>query len=250
MPNGFNFYTPVTDAGSDSWEYSYASQNNADNLPTLQALGISHEPSPWMGDRDLFQVMPSAASGTPDLDRTKRALPFDHADEIARPDYYGVTFKNGIKAEIAPADHSAVFRFTFPGDSGNLLFDNIDNNGGLTFDAAKGTLDGYSDHGSGLSTGASRMFVHAQFDQTPSTATKTTGQGRDNVTGYAKFDTSGNKVVTMRIATSFISADQAKKNLDLEVPQGPPSTRSRTAPRRRGTTSSARSRCRAPATTS
>ena len=220
LPNGFNFYTPVTDASSDSWEYSYASQNNADNLPTLQALGISHEPSPWMGDRDLFQVMPSAATGTPDLDRTKRALPFDHADETARPDYYGVTFTNGIKAEIAPADHSAEFRFTFPGETGNLLFDNIDNQGGLTFDAAAGTLDGYSDHGSGLSTGAGRMYVHAQFDRIPSTATKTTGQGRDNVTGYAKFDTSGNKVVTMRIATSFISAAQAKKNLDLEIPQG------------------------------
>jgi predicted alpha-1,2-mannosidase len=218
VPNGFNFYTPVTDAGSDSWEYSYAGQNNADNLPTLQALGISHEPSPWMGDRNLFQVMPSAATGTPDLNRNNRALPFDHASEVAQPHYYGVTFKNGIKAEIAPADHSAVFRFTFPGDTGNLLFDNIDNNGGLTFDAAKGTLDGWSGHGSGLSAGAGRMFVHAEFDRAASTATKVTGQGRDNVTGYAQFDTSGNKVVTMRIATSFISADQAKKNLDLEIP--------------------------------
>jgi predicted alpha-1,2-mannosidase len=173
-----------------------------------------------MGDRDLFQVMPSAAAGTPDLDRTKRALPFKHSDEVARPDYYGVTFTNGIKAEIAPADHSAVFRFTFPGDTGDLLFDNIDNSGGLTFDAAKGTLDGYADHRSGLSTGAGRMYVHAEFDRAPGTATKTTGQGRDNVTGYAQFDTSGNKVVTMRIATSFISAAQAKKNLDLEVPSG------------------------------
>ncbi len=220
VPNGFNFFTPVTDAGSDSWEYSYAAQNNDDNLPTLQALGISHEPSPWMGDRDLFQVMPSDATGTPDLDRDKRALPFQHADETARPDYYGVTFTNGIKAEVAPADHSAVFRFTFPGDTGDLLFDNIDNNGGLTFDAAKGTLDGWSEHRSGLSTGASRMFVHAEFDRAPGTAAKTTGEGRDNVTGYAQFDTSGSKVVTMRVATSFISADQAKKNLDLEIPQG------------------------------
>ncbi|WP_329362115.1 GH92 family glycosyl hydrolase [Streptomyces sp. NBC_00669] len=220
VPNGFNFYTPVTDAGSDSWEYSYAAQNNADNLPELQALGISHEPSPWMGDRDLFQVMPSTATGTPDLDRTKRALPFKHSDEVAQPDYYGVTFTNGLKAEIAPADHSAIMRFTFPGNTGDLLFDNIDNNGGLTFDAAKGTLDGYADHKSGLSTGASRMYVHAEFDRTPGTATKTTGAGRDNVTGYAQFDTSGNKVVTMRIATSFISADQAKKNLDQEIPQG------------------------------
>jgi predicted alpha-1,2-mannosidase len=220
VPNGFNFFTPVTDAGSDSWEYSYAAQNNADNLPQLQALGISHEPSPWMGDRDLFQVMPSGATGTPDLDRTSRALPFRHSDETARPDYYGVTFTNGIKAEIAPTDHAAEFRFTFTGDVGNLLFDNIDNNGGLTFDAANGTLDGWSEHRSGGSTGASRMFVHAEFDQAPATAAKTTGQGRDNVTGYARFDTSKSKVVTMRIATSFISAAQAKKNLDLEIPAG------------------------------
>ena len=220
VPNGFNFFTPVTDAGSDSWEYSYAAQNNADNLPTLQALGISHEPSPWMGDRDLFQVMPSGATGTPDLNRSARALPFRHSDETAKPNYYGVTFTNGIKAEIAPTDHAAEFRFTFTGDTGNLLFDNIDNNGGLTFDASKGTLDGWSEHKSGLSTGASRMFVHAEFDQAPGTATKTTGQGRDNVTGYAQFDTSKNKVVTMRIATSFISAAQAKKNLDLEIPAG------------------------------
>jgi predicted alpha-1,2-mannosidase len=220
VPNGFNFYTPVTDAGSTSWEYSYAAQNNADNLPTLQALGISHEPSPWMGDRDTFQVMPSAASGTPDLNRTNRALAFDHKDEVAQPNYYGVTFKNGIKAEIAPTDHAAAFRFTFTGDSGDLLFDNVNNNGGLTFDAAAGTLDGYSDVNIGGGEAATRMYVHGEFDRAPGTATKVTGQGRDNVTGYAKFDTSGDKTVTMRIATSFIGADQAKKNLDLEIPKG------------------------------
>jgi predicted alpha-1,2-mannosidase len=220
VPNGFNFYTPVTDAGSTSWEYSYAAQNNDDNLPTLQALGISHEPSPWMGDRDTFQVMPSTATGTPDLDRTKRALAFDHKDEVARPHYYGVTFKNGIKAEIAPADHSAEFRFTFPGDSGDLLFDNVDNNGGLAFDAAAGTLDGFSDVNTGGGEAATRMYVHGEFDRAPGTAAKVTGQGRDNVTGYARFDTSGDKSVTLRIATSFISADQAKKNLDLEIPRG------------------------------
>ncbi|MBM9507650.1 GH92 family glycosyl hydrolase [Actinacidiphila acididurans] len=220
VPNGFNFYTPVTDAGSASWEYSYAAQNNADNLPTLQALGISHEPSPWMGDRDLFQVMPSTATGTPSLDRAKRALPFRHSDEVAQPHYYGVTFTDGLKAEIAPADHSAIFRFTFPGDTGDLLFDNVSNAGGLTLDAAHGTLDGYADYRSGLSAGASRMYVHAEFDRTPATATKVTGAGRDNVTGYAQFDTSADRTVTMRVATSFISADQARANLTQEIPAG------------------------------
>ncbi len=64
VPHGFNFWTPVTNAGSLSWLYDYHRGNNADNLPTLQAFGASHEPSPWMGDRQTFQLMPSAASGT------------------------------------------------------------------------------------------------------------------------------------------------------------------------------------------
>ena len=69
-----------------------------------------------MGDRQTFQVMPSAAAGTPDASRSARALPFRHANEIAKPHYYGVTFENGIKTEIAPTDHAAIFRFTFTGD--------------------------------------------------------------------------------------------------------------------------------------
>ncbi|MEV0849344.1 GH92 family glycosyl hydrolase [Streptomyces sp. NPDC049954] len=219
VPNGFNFYTPVTDAASSSWEYVYAADNNGDNLPTMQALGVSHEPSPWMGDRDLFQVMPSAAIGTPELNREKRALAFSHADEVAQPHYYGVTFKDGIKAEVAPADHSAEYRFTFTGDNGNLLFDNINNEGGLTLNS-DGTLDGWSDSAINNGAGATRMYVHAEFDRKPGTAEKVTGEGRDNVTGYAKFDTSSDRTVTMRLATSLISLDQAKKNLSQEIPAG------------------------------
>ena len=35
MPNGFNFFTPVTNATSNSWEYEYQRNNNPANLPTL-----------------------------------------------------------------------------------------------------------------------------------------------------------------------------------------------------------------------
>ena len=55
------------------------------------------------------------AAGTPNADRTARALPFRHENEIAQPHYYGVTFDNGLETEIAPTDHAAMFRFTFPG---------------------------------------------------------------------------------------------------------------------------------------
>ncbi|OEV13420.1 hypothetical protein AN219_28940, partial [Streptomyces nanshensis] len=82
-----------------------------------------------------FQVMPSTAKGTPSASRTARALPFRHSEETARPHYYGVTFENGLRAEVTPTDHAAMMRFTFPKrDAAALLFDNVDDHAGLTLD--------------------------------------------------------------------------------------------------------------------
>ncbi|WP_240136717.1 GH92 family glycosyl hydrolase [Streptomyces sp. MUM 178J] len=212
VPHGFNFWTPVTNAGSRSWLYEYARANNADNLPTLQALSASHEPSPWMGDRQTFQLMPSAAAGVPDTSRTARALPFRHDNETARPHYYGVTFENGLKAEIAPADHAAVMRFRYPGDDASVIFDNVTAEGGLSLDADSRSFTGYSDVKSGLSTGATRMFVYGVFDAPVLDAAS------EGVTGRFRFDAGPDRTVTLRLATSLISVEQAKRNLSYEIP--------------------------------
>ncbi|POX39115.1 alpha-mannosidase [Streptomyces sp. Ru73] len=217
VPNGFNFWTPVTNAGSQDWLYEYARKNNADNLPTLQAFSASHEPSPWMGDRQTFQVMPSAAAGTPDVSRTARALPFHHSRETAKPHYYGVTFDNGLKTEIAPTDHAAMMKFTFPGADASLIFDNVNNKGGLSLDTEKGVVTGFSDVKSGLSTGATRLFVYAVFDAPVTAGGKLSGGGGPDVTGYLRFRPGADRTVTMRIATSLISVDQAKANLRQEI---------------------------------
>ncbi|MET8831936.1 GH92 family glycosyl hydrolase [Streptomyces sp. NPDC004610] len=214
VPHGFNFWTPVTNAGSLSWLYDYARANNADNLPTIQAFSASHEPSPWMGDRQTFQLMPSVVSGTPDLGRSARALPFKHENETARPYYYGVTFENGLKTEIAPTDHAAVMRFTYPGDDTSVLFDNVTDQAGLTLDKENGVVTGYSDVKSGLSTGATRLFVYGVFDK-PVTEGSSSG-----VKGYLRFDAGEERQVTLRLATSLISVDQAKDNLRQEAPEG------------------------------
>jgi predicted alpha-1,2-mannosidase len=214
VPHGFNFWTPVTNAGSLSWLYDYARANNADNLPTLQAFSASHEPSPWMGDRQTFQIMPSAATGTPDTGRAARALPFRHENETARPHYYGVRFENGLKAEMTPTDHAAVLRFTYPGDDASVLFDNVTDQAGLTLDPAAGTVTGYSDVKSGLSTGATRLFVYGVFDK------PVTDGAASGVKGYLRFDAGADRTVTLRLATSLISVDQAKDNLRQEIPAG------------------------------
>jgi predicted alpha-1,2-mannosidase len=214
VPHGFNFWTPVTNASSLSWLYDYARANNSDNLPTIQAFSASHEPSPWMGDRQTFQLMPSAASGTPGTGRTARALAFRHENETARPYYYGVTFENGLKAEMTPTDHAAALRFSYPGDDASVLFDNVTDQAGLTLDRSTGTVTGYSDVKSGLSTGATRLFVYGVFDK-PVTDGSSSG-----VKGYLRFDAGADRTVTLRLATSLISVDQARANLAQEIPDG------------------------------
>lgn len=217
VPHGFNFWTPVTDAGSTSWLYSYQQSNNENNLPELEAFSLSHETSPWMGDRQTFQVMPSKGDN-PSADRNERALPFKHENEIAKPHYYSVEFENGIQTEMTPTNRAAMFTFTFTGDTSNLIFDNVNNNGGLTLSPDKQTITGYSDVKSGLSTGATRMFIYAKVDKPVKDSGKLTGEERDNVTGYLQFDTSGtDKTVTMKMATSLISVEQAKNNLEQDI---------------------------------
>ncbi|SPE64388.1 putative alpha-1,2-mannosidase [Streptomyces netropsis] len=220
VPHGFNFWTPVTNAGSMTWLYQYAATNNADNRPTIQAFSASHEPSPWMGDRQTFQVMPSTAAGIPDASRTARALPFRHANETARPHYYGVTFDNGLKTEITPSDHAAMMRFTFPGENAGVILDNVTNQGGLTLDPDRGVITGYSDVRSGLSTGAGRLFVYGVFDAPVTASGRPRGGAGGDVTGYLRFRPGKNKTVTLRLATSLIGVDQAKANLEQEIPAG------------------------------
>ncbi|ROP46244.1 GH92 family glycosyl hydrolase [Streptomyces sp. PanSC9] len=211
LPHGFNFWTPVTNASSLSWLYEYARANNDDNLPTVQAFSASHEPSPWMGDRQTFQLMPSVASGTPDTGREARELPFRHENETARPYYYGVRFENGLKAEMTPTDHAAVLRFTYPGDDASVVFDNVTEQAGLTLDKETGTVTGYSDVKSGLSTGATRLFVYGRFDKPVTDGTSS------GVKGWLRFAAGADRTVTLRLATSLISVDQAKDNLRQEV---------------------------------
>lgn len=215
MPHGFNFWVPVTDAGVLNLLYRWSEHNGDDNRPRLQALSVSHQPSPWMGDRQTFQVMPSAATGVPDADRGRRALSFSHDNEVARPHHYRVDFDNGIRAEMAPTERAALMRFRFPeGTDANLLFDNVDDRGGLSLDEKTGTVSGYSDVRSRLSNGATRLFVFARFDQ-PWAGSGMLETGRP--TGYVKFRTGRDREVRMRIATSLVSVEQARKNLDLEL---------------------------------
>ncbi|GLY43267.1 alpha-1 2-mannosidase [Amycolatopsis sp. NBRC 101858] len=213
LPHGFNFWSPVTDASSTGTIYQYLRDNTPAGRPAIQAFSVSHEPSPWVGDHQTFQVMPSTSDTPASADRARRALTFSHDNESARPDRYGVTFDNDLSTEMTPTDHAAVLRFTFPAGGDSLIFDNVDNRAAVTVDPAKGTVTGYSDV-SGF-WGAPRMFVYATFDRPMTTSGPLTGGSGTGA--FAGFSLGRDRTLTMRVATSFLSVDQAKHNLELEV---------------------------------
>ncbi|WP_211349915.1 GH92 family glycosyl hydrolase [Rarobacter faecitabidus] len=219
VPNGFNFVVPYTNATSQSQPYSYHRDNNSANKLTLQGIGISHVTSPWMGDRNQFTLMPIDGSSTaaPNATPSTRAQTFTHDQEVAKPDYYKVELDNSTVVEATASDHGGVFRFTNnrSGETSlRVLADKVTGDGALSIDAT-GKLTGWIDQGSGLSVGRSRMFVSGTFSKTPTAI----GAGTNRTgSSYGSFPiTSGDKTVELRWATSFISQDQADKNLAREV---------------------------------
>lgn len=212
-PNGFNFITPMTNADNVGTVYHYQRENSSANLPGLNGIGFSHQPSIWMGDRNQLAVLP-AATADPTSNLNDRRLAFRHENEVARPDIYAVRFENGIETAVTPTDHGAIYRFTFSGDTGSVLVDRLNGESDLTVDE-DGTVSGWVNGGSGY-PGRTTMFVYGELDATPTAAGATTVGNRGSAR-YAAFDTSSDKTVELRIASSFISAEQAAHNFALEL---------------------------------
>jgi len=223
VPNGFSLWVPMTDASSRRWLYEYHAANDGENRPVLQGFGISHQPSPWMGDRNQLVVQPAVGQGTPSADLAARGLPFDHADETARPDLYAVTFAGGLTLAATPTDHGGLLRFGFPADlpgrAAHVLLDTVTTAAGEARLTAHpdGTVTGWVDDGSPLSVGRSRMFVAGAFDRAPVAVGAAAGDRRH--ARRATFDTTGDAgaVVELRLATSYLSLDQARRALDQEL---------------------------------
>ncbi|MEV0131502.1 GH92 family glycosyl hydrolase [Dactylosporangium sp. NPDC050688] len=202
VPNGFNFWTPVTNGNNDSWLYEY-------KATTVQGFAISHEPSPWIGDYAQLQVMPmtGGVKSTPDA----RKSTFSHGNEVAKAHYYKTQLDTyGITAEITPTDHAGVMRFRFPSAAESvILFDTVDSaSGSLSVNNAAQTISGSINHR------GQQLYISATVDKAVAASGTITGQG---ATSWIRFATAANEQVTLKIGTSFISVAQAAANLSQEV---------------------------------
>ena len=197
LPFGFNFWTPISEGNSDRWLYKFASN-------TLQGIGVSHEPSPWMADYGTLQIWPGV--GDIMTDPQLRQVGYSHDGEVARPYEYRVNLDNGIRMRLTPTDHAALLGITYPPSSAHtLLFDNLcDNTGHLTADANSGVISGFTERA------GARLFVYAEVHGAQIAAVSAQGPLGVRLTPPAG-------EVMLHIATSWISVDQARSNLQQEV---------------------------------
>lgn len=196
MPWGMNFWTPVTATQeADGWAYTYGSHK-------ISCFKQTHQPSPWINDYGAFSIMPFRGSITSD-----RASWFSHESETARPYLYSVYLADhDTRVEIAPTERAAIIRITYPEGTDSRLEINPYEGGHLSVESDG--VSGYSVQNHGGVPENFHNYFTLSFDTAPSQTT-VTPDGKAILT----FETVRGQQVVLRVASSFISAEQAKANL-------------------------------------
>ena len=216
VPYPMNSWSPQTGKNGDGWKYQYSAT-------TIRGFQPTHQCSPWVGDYGVFSLMP-----VPELvvDESKRATPFSHDKEIAKPHYYKVTLENGITTEFSPTTRSAHFRFSFPakGDA-FLVLDGYTKTSQVQIDVANHRITGYV-HNGAFSPKTHKNYFIIQFDKP--FVSYGTWENRKNtiqknnlsregegIGAYVQF-AKGSKVQA-KVSTSYISPEQAEVTMTREL---------------------------------
>lgn len=214
-PWGMNFWTPQTGKMGDGWQYTYTANK-------IRGFKQTHQPSPWINDYGQFSIMPVV--GKPEFDENKRASWFAHKGETAKPYYYKVYLaEHDVVTELTPTERAAMFRFTFPeNEHSYVVVDAFDKASSVKIDVANRRITGYSTRNSGGVPDNFRNYFVIEFDKAftykavvdnktlIAESTETTSAHAGAIIGFA---TKKGETVHARVASSFISEEQALQNL-------------------------------------
>ncbi len=215
MPWGMNFWTPQTGKMGDGWQYMYTATK-------IRGFKQTHQPSPWINDFGQFSLMPVV--GKPEFDENKRASWFSHKGEEAHPYYYKVYLADyDIVTEMVPTDRAAMFCFTFPEtEDSYVVIDAFDKGSSITVIPQENKIVGYSTKNSGGVPDNYKNYFVVVFDKpftyqatfSDSTLHEKVLEQTGNHTGAViGFKTAKGEKVHARVASSFISLEQAELNL-------------------------------------
>jgi len=222
VPWGMNLWTPQTGKMGNGWAYTYSADK-------IRGFKQTHQPSPWMNDYGQFAIMP--LTGKKRFNQDDRASWFSHKSETAKPYYYSVYLADSdVTTEIAPTERAAQFRVTFPkSDDSYIVVDAFDKGSYVKILPGQRRVIGHSTrYARGPLPKNFRNYFVIEFDQ-PFTSTDT-WQGDALLESQLEteglhsgallgFKTAKGQKVHMRVASSFISIEQAERNLERELGQ-------------------------------
>lgn len=216
VPWGMNFWSPQTGKMGDGWMYTYTAEK-------IRGIKQTHQPSPWMNDYGQFSIM--AMVGKKTFDQDKRASYFSHKAEVAKPHYYSVYLADyDTKVEVTPTERAAYFRFSFPkSEEAYVLLDAFDKGSYVEVIPAENKIIGYSTKNSGGVPDNFKNYYVLEFNKPfKNVATFADSVLQDNrykvkaahVGAILGFSVSGKEdPVLLKVASSFISHEQAQLNL-------------------------------------
>ena len=215
MPWGMNFWMPQTGKMGNGWAYVYSADK-------IRGFKQTHQPSPWINDYGQFSILP--ITGKPEFDQDKRASWFSHKAEIATPYYYRVYLADyDVVAELAPTERACAMRFTYPeSDKSFVVVDAFDKGSYVKILPEKQMIVGYTTKNSGGVPDNFKNYFVVKFDKPftykAAVADGTVGEGNTEATcnhagAIIGFQTKRGEVVNVQVASSFISEEQALRNL-------------------------------------
>lgn len=214
LPWGMNFWTPQTGKMGDGWTYTYDAEK-------IRGFKQTHQPSPWINDYGQFSIMPQV--GEPIFDEEKRASWFSHKAEVATPYYYKVYLADyDVVTELVPTSRAALFKFTFPkSNQSNIIVDAFDKGSYVKVLPGQNKIVGYTTKNSGgVPENFKNYFVlefSKPFESVKGVNNKELTDQLDNTSDHSgaivTFNTVRGEEVFVKVASSFISIEQAELNL-------------------------------------
>jgi predicted alpha-1,2-mannosidase len=214
-PWGMNFWTPQTNKMGDGWTYGYHSYK-------IQGFKQTHQPSPWINDYGQFSLFPE--TGDLKIAGDDRASWFSHKAEVAKPHYYSVYLADyDVTTEITPTERAAILRFTFPQNEKSwVIVDAFDKGSYIKIIPSEGKVIGYTTKNDGGVPENFKDYFVIKFDkpfaESEVWSNKEIVAGKselqsDHVGAALRFVTKRGEQIHARVASSFISFEQAELNL-------------------------------------
>lgn len=218
MPFGMNGYAVQTESNRGNWFYHPEDR-------AIEGVRITHQPSPWIGDHTPLVMYPQRDECfvQPDM----RWSGYRPEEAILKPNYLKADFlRYRTSFELAPTTRGGVVRLIFEGEE-RSSFSLISDLGYSQFevDEAKGSLTGWTRYTSWDCEEGFRMYFAYSFDcelvQNDTFILHKDGKiepGRHSAGHGCGINVGlSEKQVIVRFATSFVSVEQAIRNLNNEV---------------------------------